>query len=424
MDLNKIKLIIWDLDETFWKDTISEEEVVIVDEHCKFIKHLTDRGIMNSICSKNDFDQVRSRLESEGLWDYFVFPSIDWTPKGKRIADIITKMSLRPVNVLFIDDNPMNLNEAKYYLPDLNVMHIDNIEEIIDESGSVGKDDRQHKRLKQYHQLEKKVEASSHFESTDEFLLQSEITVTIENDCAQRLGRIHEMVERTNQLNFTKLRSSMEELRNTVENPSMECGVVSAKDKYGDYGVVGFYALDREKNSLLHFLFSCRTMGMGIEQYVYEMLHFPALEIHGDVSATLERVQKVHWIKQSKGKGLSLPKEETCLNDKDICRILLKGPCDMDSVLPYLGKNSGCKLETEFNYVDSRGVAITAMNHTEMIKAADTLTDYEQNMLLRDAPFLEAGVFETKLKGGDYDIVFCLCCLTAMKESIAIRKAG
>ena len=48
----KIKLIIWDLDDTFWKGTLSEGGVIIPDEHINLIKNLTDAGIVNSICSK------------------------------------------------------------------------------------------------------------------------------------------------------------------------------------------------------------------------------------------------------------------------------------------------------------------------------------------------------------------------------------
>ena len=37
----KIKLIIWDLDDTFWKGTLSEGGVIIPDEHINLIKNLT-----------------------------------------------------------------------------------------------------------------------------------------------------------------------------------------------------------------------------------------------------------------------------------------------------------------------------------------------------------------------------------------------
>ena len=240
MDLNKIKLIVWDLDDTFWHGTISEGPVSMILEHCDFVRRLVDRGIMNSICSKNNFDTVRARLETEGLWDYFVFPSIDWSPKAKRIADIIDHMSLRPVNVLFIDDNPLNLNEARFYIPDINVLDVRDIAGILVQADTAGKDDSRHKRLSQYHQLEKKVEASTHFDSTDEFLIQSRIQVDVDHDCLPHLDRISEMVLRTNQLNFTKLRSSADELRRVLADPAYQCGVVSARDIYGDYGIVGF----------------------------------------------------------------------------------------------------------------------------------------------------------------------------------------
>ena len=51
----KIKLVIWDLDETFWKGTLSEEHVSIPEENRRLVLRMTDIGIVNSICSKNDF---------------------------------------------------------------------------------------------------------------------------------------------------------------------------------------------------------------------------------------------------------------------------------------------------------------------------------------------------------------------------------
>ena len=54
IDCNKIKLVIWDLDDTFWKGTISEEPVEQISRNIKLVRDLTDRGIVNTICSKND----------------------------------------------------------------------------------------------------------------------------------------------------------------------------------------------------------------------------------------------------------------------------------------------------------------------------------------------------------------------------------
>ena len=116
---DKIKLVIWDLDETFWKGTFSEGNVEIPGQNRSLIALLTDIGIVNSICSKNDEKQVLDFLKKQGVAEYFVFPSINWLPKGARIKQLISDMQLRPANVLFLDDNPSNLGEAAYACPEI-----------------------------------------------------------------------------------------------------------------------------------------------------------------------------------------------------------------------------------------------------------------------------------------------------------------
>ena len=91
--IGKLKLVIWDLDETFWEGTIDDGDVpVIPDEHIALIKTLIDHGIVNSICSKNDKDKVKAILIEKGIWDLFVFPSIDWSAKGNRIKGMLNEM--------------------------------------------------------------------------------------------------------------------------------------------------------------------------------------------------------------------------------------------------------------------------------------------------------------------------------------------
>ena len=41
-----VKLVIWDLDETFWKGTLSEEGIEQIQGHIDMIRTLIDRGIM------------------------------------------------------------------------------------------------------------------------------------------------------------------------------------------------------------------------------------------------------------------------------------------------------------------------------------------------------------------------------------------
>src|ERR1035437_7614536 len=103
---SSVKLVIWDLDETLWAGTLSEGEVNLDSARGDLIRQLNRRGIMNSICSKNDFEKVKDRLSrEEGLWDEFIFPRISWQSKGPQILQIIDDAQLRAEQVLFIDDS-------------------------------------------------------------------------------------------------------------------------------------------------------------------------------------------------------------------------------------------------------------------------------------------------------------------------------
>ena len=100
VDINSIKLIIWDLDDTFWSGTLSEGGAILLEENAQLLKDLTNCGIINSICSKNEFEPTKKRLQELGVWDLFVFPSINWESKGPQLKEKLDKMALRPINVL------------------------------------------------------------------------------------------------------------------------------------------------------------------------------------------------------------------------------------------------------------------------------------------------------------------------------------
>ena len=63
MDASKIKLIIWDLDETFWRGTISEQKVAPVKQACDLVLLSSTKGIVISFCSKNDDKPCLDKLK-------------------------------------------------------------------------------------------------------------------------------------------------------------------------------------------------------------------------------------------------------------------------------------------------------------------------------------------------------------------------
>ena len=394
-----IKLVIWDLDETFWKGTLSEEGIHIIEKTPNIVKHLVDRGIMNSIASKNNYNDVKDILIKLNVWDYFIFPCIDWVNKGEMIKWILEKAQLRDENTLFIDDNHLNLSEAKFYNPELNIASPEFIDEILSHESFSGKDDRNHSRLKQYKILENKEESKKFFSNDTEFLVSSNIKVEIIKDTEKHFERIFELIERTNQLNFTKKRSSENETRTLLCNPDFENACIQVKDKYGDYGIAGFYSLNKQSNELEHFLFSCRVLNLGIEQYIYALLGFPEIKIIPEVASALNNNEKPFWINSDDKAEKVFVKNKK----KKHYNLLLKGGCDLEQIFHYL-QHENINLKTEF--------PLTFKSHHQLrsdctlcMRNSVELKREIQDKLINEVPFLGRHLFETEVFNNDYDVL-------------------
>ena len=396
IDYSKIKLVIWDLDDTFWKGTLSEGPIVSIAENIQLVRDLTDRGIVNSICSKNDYKPTVQKLKELEVDDLFVFKSIDWTPKGQRISKLIKDMGLRPVNCLFFDDNIVNLNEASYYSTELMVAEPSEIMVLIEYCRNTPVSDSKHKRLNNYKVLEKKQEAKENSEDNIAFLWSTNTKVEIHKDCVEQIDRIVELVGRTNQLNFTKLRSTKEELLEQLNQCNVDAGYVTVRDNFGDYGIVGFYLIRNGK--CVHFLFSCRTIGQGVEQYVYSTLRWPELEVVGPVVNQVERIPAPEWINQDKKES------EVESGDKSHAKIVFKGACDLRILATFLKADN---IIEEFTYVSlSRHNSIEHHNHSVNYLSFPFLSDSEKKILLDECIFNDEEMFETKMFDKDTALVF------------------
>lgn len=396
---NKVKLVIWDLDDTFWSGTLSEENIELISRNSKIIKKLVDRGIMNSICSNNDFEVVKEELKNNDLWNFFIFPKIDWGPKGEMVSKIIEESQFRPQNVVFIDDNHMNLEEVKYYNPEITVLTPKSIGKLLSNQHFQGKNDQEHSRLSHYKILEKKADAKESFSSNKEFLKRCNIKVDIIKDCMPYLDRITELITRTNQLNFTKNRMNKTEIKDIILNDTIESAIVKVSDDFGDYGIVGFYAM--KSNEVIHFVFSCRLLNLEIEQYVYAQLGFPKFNFEGDTAVNLKKGYSPEWINEENISPTKEHKSKFNFNKKINC--LIKGGCDLNQTAHYLTYND-VDIITEFNYPTESGVSVHR-EHTEIIKSIFKTDSETKSLLVEKLPFYDENVFNTALFSDDFDVI-------------------
>lgn len=268
-----IKLILWDLDDTLWRGTLADGDAVALFEgRADLVRAFNARGVVSSICSKNDFDAARAKLEAFGLWDEFVFPHIAFTPKAEAIRGIIADMQLRPANVLFIDDNPHNLAEVRHLLPEIQTLDATAVDADEQLAGLLALQTGTRSRVAEYRILEakKRDRTAAACQSNEDFLRASGLCACAPflMDNLEFVPRIAELINRANQLNYTQSRVDPAQLEaDIIDVTNHESWSIFAWDKYGRYGLVGFVMWHRIEQRLVHFTFSCRAMHMGLEEY-------------------------------------------------------------------------------------------------------------------------------------------------------------
>jgi FkbH-like protein len=336
-----IRLVIWDLDETFWSGTLTEGGITYRRDFHDIVVALARRGIVSSICSKNDIAPVRDILVREGIWEYFVFPSINWEPKGPRLAALVQAVQLRAPTILFIDDNPMNRAEAQHFVPGLQVVDETTIPALLDNPLLRGKDDTTLSRLAQYQLLQRRQtdERAAGGDNTA-FLRESNIRVSIEHDLEPYLDRAIELINRTNQLNFTKNRLSEDpdaaraELRALLSGYTVQAGILRVRDNYGDYGQCGFYVMRNGSagSRLVQFCFSCRILNMGVESWLYQHLGRPAMRVQGEVLSDVMRDKRtIDWITAELPEAQTVAGPDSAVLDY----VYARGGCDLHAVTHY-----------------------------------------------------------------------------------------
>jgi FkbH-like protein len=289
-----LKLIIWDLDDTLWRGTLADgDSVAPFEQRIALVRAFNAKGVVSSICSKNDPAVAEAKLRALGWWDDFVFPSIAFVPKPEAVAGIIADMQLRAPDVLFVDDNVQNLEAVRFHLREIQLLDITAPDADATLAAMLDAQPAGKSRVEAYRSLEarKRDQGAQPELSHEDFLRSCEIRMAAPF-CMENLDyvdRIAELMARSNQLNYTQSRRTAEELRaeiiEVLHQPSLS---IFAWDRYGDYGLVGFVMLRGNRGEgyeLVHCVFSCRVMHMGLEQAALRHIRERARDLYQPIRA-------------------------------------------------------------------------------------------------------------------------------------------
>jgi len=237
---------------------------------------LKQRGILLALVSKNLADDVWDVFENHPQMILrrkdFAAARINWQPKSENLRALAEEMKLGVDSIVLLDDNPMERLEVEANCPQVTVVPLppqtDRYAEILsrlwcfDGAGETREDKKRNDYTLQEIQR-KQIKQSDGLES---YLNSLELKAVMRTATEQELPRVSQLLQKTNQFNLSLKRRTLPETRALL--PTHDVWVVSASDRFGDYGLVGVCIARREDESLFldSFLMSCRALGRGIEE--------------------------------------------------------------------------------------------------------------------------------------------------------------
>lgn len=271
-----VKCVVFDLDNTVWDGVLVEGEVKLNPIIPDLFHSLDKRGILISVASKNNESQALERLAELDLAEYLTCPVINWKQKSQNINWLAEKLSIGTDALLFVDDSAFEREEVATGVADIEVLSETAIETLLEHPRLQGsRTTESGNRRVMYRQQEQRREAAVEFGADYlAFLKSSEIVVTMGDVAENQFERVAELLQRTNQLNFSGTKYSRDAVDGLLRDTETDKHVIQCKDKYGDYGLVGF-AITRVSQgsiSVQDFMLSCRVQGKLIEKAFFSYL--------------------------------------------------------------------------------------------------------------------------------------------------------
>jgi len=266
----KIKCVVWDLDNTLWDGVLVEdgaEGLRLKQDLPAVIRDLDRRGILHSIASKNNREDALQVIKKFRLDEYFLCPQISWKPKSQGIQAIAQQLNIGLDSILFIDDSEFELGEVTAACSEVRVLkaeHYHNLLELDEFKVPVTAESQQRRKLYQV-EANRQTVAQSFSNDYMAFLRHCRIQLTVRPMTGENLERVHELTQRTNQMNFSGNRYDRDVLRRILSSPHLDTFVLSCEDRFGSYGVIGFSIVDRREPRMTDLMFSCRIQSKRVE---------------------------------------------------------------------------------------------------------------------------------------------------------------
>ncbi len=277
----QVKCVVWDLDNTVWDGTYVETDdpdtLVLRDSVADMMKALDERGILQSVASKNDYDQVYPLLEKRGIADYFLYPQIHWGPKSGSLEQIAKELNIGIDALALVDDSVFEREQVAAVLPQVRVYDATEVPAILSypECDVMVTAESRNRRAMYRAEAERRQVLQRGQGDVTAFLRECDLQATLFTpQSEEQMTRCYELVLRTNQLNMSGKKYTREEFEGVLARAGHTAFGLSCRDRFGDYGIVGFgqYRVDNGTVVFTEFAMSCRVAGKFVESAMFTRL--------------------------------------------------------------------------------------------------------------------------------------------------------
>ncbi len=315
------KVLAVDADNTLWGGIVGEDgaDGVIVGDSFpgngfralqNGLAYQVANGTLLVMVSKNnDTDVAELFAARQGdlvlTEKHFATKRVDWNSKADNLVSIAEELNLGIDSFIFIDDNDVELEEVRQRLPDVRVIKVtDEPDEIAELTATlsafrfakVSSEDRQRTSMMQVEVGRKAAAADA--QSHEDFLASLGLTVRVFRPQSAHVGRVTQLVNKTNQFNLTTIRRDEAEVSALIASEDHRVYAAEVSDRFGGYGLVAvaIVAAGAETWDVDTFLMSCRVLRRGVENAVVQCIADDAVEagaslLAGDYEPTAKNSQ-------------------------------------------------------------------------------------------------------------------------------------
>jgi FkbH-like protein/FkbM family methyltransferase len=284
------KAIVVDADNTLWGGVCGEVGPGNVDTAGEyraiqeFLSRQRAAGRALCLCSKNnqaDVEAVFRRHPDMPLQlSDFTAVRVTWEPKSRSVAALAGQLGYSPGSLVFIDDSAAERAEVALAHPDMTVVDLpdDPRERVsclratwqLDVHERTAEDDVRDRFAADDGHRHLLAAAAS---TAGEYLTQLELDIAITISSDADADRISQLARRTTQFNLRLRPHTPASVRQLLAETTVTLSV-RVRDRFGEYGLVGFVAAHRSGDLLKvqDFFLSCRALGRNVEWFMLRTL--------------------------------------------------------------------------------------------------------------------------------------------------------